>query len=674
MKKLAIVTIKKEAGHVYAQQIERILKEPLPVKFYSFEEENVKAIQEDVILLSTHINYNRVTENMSDQSEIVIPKMTIEKDHLQVINDIPEGAHAYLYNLSDEMAIDTISLLQKIGINHINFIPISSTGNMLNQIKYVITPGETAELESVDKEIIDIGIRILDLNTIIDVLARMGLSNQVDERNLQKYFDSVHPVSIGLERMIRDTSELESQFDILLNMIDDYVVVTNQIGFIYFHCNKFLTLIQPEVDNIVGSHLSDYISRFDFNEVYSKHLPRSEFIIKIDDVDIILEIRAMLLHGNQYFIHKLRKFSHSERVQANLRKKIYEMGHTSKYTFDDIKGGSDVTKKTVSIARRMSNSVSSVLIIGETGTGKELFAQAIHNASPRSDGAFVAVNCGVFNENLFESELFGYEEGSFTGARKGGKQGLFEIAHNGTLFLDEIGEMDLNLQSKLLRVIQEKRIRRVGSENIIDVDVRIVAATNRDLIERVNAGEFRKDLYYRLNVLPLSLTPLRERKDDIVILFEALQKEMGCFYSISEEAWGKLISHKWEGNVRELRNVVEYLNNLDERIILIKHLPLSINHQVQELVDLNRQVDQADHPVRVMVLILLYQAYIHHKKLGRKSITKELEKKCIYQSEQEVRAVILGLVDQGFVTSSKGRGGTRITEQGLKYLKNSQMV
>lgn len=670
MKKLAIVTIKEEAGHMYAHQIGRLLKDHLPVNFYSFEKANVKNIKEEVILLSTHLNYDEVSDNMIDHAEIIIPRMTLERDHITTLNDIAEGSDAYLYNLSAEMAIDTIALLQKIGIHHINFIPSFPTTVMLEHIKYVITPGETSALQGINKHIIDIGIRILDLNTILDVLARLGLSHRVDEHSLQKYFESISPISVGIERLIRDTSELESQFNILLNTIDDYVVVTNSVGFIFFHCNKFIGFIEPDVESIIGSHISDYIVDFDFNEVYSKHLPRSEFIVKVSGSDTILEIRSMLLHGNHYFIHKLKKFSQTERVQANLRKKIYEMGHTSRYTFDDIKGDSDSMQNTIHIAKRMAKSFSSVLIIGETGTGKELFAQAIHNASPRSNGAFVAVNCGIFHENLFESELFGYEEGSFTGARKGGKQGLFEIAHNGTLFLDEIGEMDLSLQAKLLRVIQEKQIRRIGSENIIDVDVRIIAATNRDLMEEVKIGLFRKDLYYRLNVLPLNLIPLHERKEDIAILFKSLQEELNSHYSLSDATWEILLNHDWEGNVRELRNIVEYLNNLEETLIIPEHLPRSF--KMTSLTTASKVGDLEDR-VEEIVLCLLFKAHINNKKLGRKSIVEALSSLSIYMPEQEVRIILQQLLRKELVSSSKGRGGTRLSPKGITYIKENQL-
>lgn len=675
MKKLGIVTIKEEAGYTYAHQIEGLIKGRLPVTFYSFEKDNVDHITEDVILLSTHLHYDAVVSETMEHCEIVIPKMTLEKDVSEKLGQIPEGSDAYLYNLSAEMAIDTISLLQQIGLNHINFIPSFPGQNMIERVPYIITPGESEGIQS-NKPIIDIGIRVLDLSTILDVLARLGLSHQVDEHGIQKYFKEVSSVSTGIEKLIRETSDLEFQFDILLNAIDDYIVVTNSYGYVYFHGNKFKTFIQNQAESLIGCHLSELIMGIDFDAVYSKRLPRSEFVVKINDIDTILEIRSILLHGTSYFIHKLKRFSQSEHQLTQLRKKVYEMGHTSKYTFEDIKGESDAIKESVHIARRMANSVSSVLIIGETGTGKELFAQAIHNASPRSDGAFVAVNCGVFNENLFESELFGYEEGSFTGAKKGGKQGLFEIAHKGTIFLDEIGEMDLNLQSKLLRVIQEKRIRRVGSENIIDVDVRIIAATNRELMEEVRSGTFRKDLYYRLNVLPLTLAPLKDRKEDIEVVFKSICEELGCHYALSDAAWTVMLDHDWEGNIRELRNIAEYLNNLGLSIIEVKDLPKTIKHgslnghiksQARER---DEKVQEKPLDINRLILKILEEAYHSHKKLGRKSIAESLMAYNIYLSEQEVRKHLLALQDLDYVESSRGRGGTRITASGINALRN----
>jgi len=232
-------------------------------------------------------------------------------------------------------------------------------------------------------------------------------------------------------------------------------------------------------------------------------------------------------------------------------------------SFAQIVGDSPKIRELKKMAQRVAPTSATLLIQGESGTGKELLARAIHQSSKRKEHAFIALNCGAIPENLLESELFGYEEGAFTGARRGGKLGKFELAHNGTIFLDEIGDMSLHLQVKLLRVLQERRVERIGSSRSIPVDVRVIAATHRDLEKMVAAGEFREDLYYRLNVIPLTIPPLRERQEDIPILIrfyldyysELAGKEVR---GISREAEEILAKYPWPGNVRELGNVIEY--------------------------------------------------------------------------------------------------------------------
>ena len=240
------------------------------------------------------------------------------------------------------------------------------------------------------------------------------------------------------------------------------------------------------------------------------------------------------------------------------------------------------------LIRRVADSPSPVLITGETGTGKELAARAIHEQSKRSKYPFVAINCSSIPENLFESELFGYEEGSFTGAKKGGKIGKIEMAQGGTLFLDELGEMPLSVQPKLLRVLQEYELERVGSTKKIHLDVRIIAATNRDLANMVAEKTFREDLYYRINVINLKLPPLRERKGDIMPIAENYLKKMRQkmetpLRSFSDEVVEYFISYRWPGNVRELQNVIEYAANLCESDVLrLSDLPETIQQKTEK--------------------------------------------------------------------------------------------
>ncbi|MDQ0285377.1 PAS domain S-box-containing protein [Desulfofundulus luciae] len=251
--------------------------------------------------------------------------------------------------------------------------------------------------------------------------------------------------------------------------------------------------------------------------------------------------------------HEVSRIQNWER---KIRKALYSRGLVAKHTFDDIIGNSRAIIKAKIQARNYGSYESTVLLVGETGTGKELFAHAIHNVSSRKQGPFVAVNCSALPESLLESELFGYEEGAFTGARKGGKPGLFELAHGGTIFLDEISSISPNMQARLLRVIQEKEVMRLGSDKLIPVDVRIIAATNEDLAALVAQGKFREDLYFRLNILRVRIPPLRERREDIPLLAQHFLDKQRPGYSLDPVLLERMQHYRWPGNVRELKSFI----------------------------------------------------------------------------------------------------------------------
>ena len=260
----------------------------------------------------------------------------------------------------------------------------------------------------------------------------------------------------------------------------------------------------------------------------------------------------------------LQETEYVRKIEQKIRHKLAQRGLVANSRFEDIIGNSRAIKNAIQIARQYSAVDSTVLIYGESGTGKELFAQSIHNESKRKNEAFVAINCASIPINLLESELFGYAEGAFTGAKKGGKIGLFELAHNGTIFLDEIGEISNEMQARLLRVLEEKQIMRIGDDRVVPVDIRVIAATNKDLRQLVEQGKFRSDFYYRLKVLSLKLPPLRERKEDLKILIEYYvdyytKLHMRNSVRITSDGMAVLLDYEWQGNVREIRNIIEQL-------------------------------------------------------------------------------------------------------------------
>lgn len=267
---------------------------------------------------------------------------------------------------------------------------------------------------------------------------------------------------------------------------------------------------------------------------------------------------------------------------------VYEKGQNPykvKYTLDDIVGNSPGIRACKEQVKRIARSNSNVLIVGESGVGKELFAHAIHAESGRRDGPFVRVNCAAIPEALLEAELFGYEEGAFTGAKKGGQPGKFELANGGTLFLDEIGDMPYMMQAKILRVLQEREFERVGGKGMVQVNVRVIAATNADLEKLIQSGGFRSDLFYRLNVLSLKIPPLRERPEDIASLVYYFQgviyQENGIYANFSPECMEMLTRYDWPGNIRELRNVVEKIALAAEgRVAQVADIPQYVLHHV----------------------------------------------------------------------------------------------
>ncbi|WP_425804233.1 sigma-54 interaction domain-containing protein [Desulfitobacterium sp. Sab5] len=283
-----------------------------------------------------------------------------------------------------------------------------------------------------------------------------------------------------------------------------------------------------------------------------------------------MEELSQLAQANQVLHNKLSEYQNEIRS-------IFK----AKYTFDQILGQSTIIKRTKELAKRMAHSKANILIVGESGSGKELWAHAIHCESDRADFPFVSINCGAIPENLLESELFGYEEGAFTGAKKGGKLGKFQLANGGTLFLDEIGDMPLLMQVKILRALQEREVERVGGREAEKVDVRIIAATHRNLEQMIKEGTFREDLYYRLNVLSLQLPALREHSEDIPLLIQHFLTEYcnkaETLKRFDPEVLDILCHYSWPGNIRELSALVERLIvSVDSEVIYMKDLPTHI--------------------------------------------------------------------------------------------------
>lgn len=352
------------------------------------------------------------------------------------------------------------------------------------------------------------------------------------------------------------------QMEAVVNSAHDAVIAVDrhsQITLVNEHAKMLLGLS----GDVLGKPITDYIPHSDMLRVLKTGREELGEIATVRDRSIVIN-RIPVIVKDQVVgaVSNFKEIIDIQKMEMTLRKKLHDNGLSARYRLDSIVGSSPAILETKEQAALFAKTNATVLITGESGTGKELFAQGIHLESGRAVGPFLAVNCAALPEGLLESELFGYEDGAFTGAKKGGKPGLFELAHGGTLFLDEIGEMPLRIQVLLLRVLQERRVRRVGGEKVIPVDVRIVAATNRELAKEIEKEQFRADLYYRINMLRLDVPPLRERLSDIPLLVESMIREMNEQHEkkikeVDEDIYPLFQSYSWPGNVRELRNVVE---------------------------------------------------------------------------------------------------------------------
>ena len=319
-----------------------------------------------------------------------------------------------------------------------------------------------------------------------------------------------------------------------------------------------------------------------------------EQILEIGKVKILCHMIPLMV--NQRTRRKVLIFQEVKRIEntaRTVRSTLYQKGLYAKIHFSDILTCSKIMKRTIALAERFARTDANVLILGETGTGKEGMAQSIHNASRRADKPFVSVNCASIPPTLMESEFFGYVDGAFTGARRSGKKGLFELAHQGTIFLDEIGELPIDIQGRLLRVLQEHEIRRIGDERILPLDIRIICATNRDLVKMVQDGDFREDLYYRINVLRLPLPPLRERKGDVSLLLDYYYRSFTGGHTwekaVTSNAADILLNYDWPGNIRELRNIAEVLSCYEDAVVDVPQMRAFLSGALQKQAEKNEQ-------------------------------------------------------------------------------------
>ncbi|CCL35360.1 TPA: sigma 54-interacting transcriptional regulator [Clostridioides difficile] len=668
MKTIAVVTDGLSKLECFLNKnLEMIFKDKVKIKNYYLNKITEKElIKDDIILVMIDDRVLKIKKYVEDVSKIITINRSIKQKDIYKLFSLPEGIDVLVVNDNKHTVLETISNLYNIGINHLNFIPYNPNEEYRN-IKIAITPGESSLVPKYIEEVIDLGHRYIDSSTFIQIIAKLKLDDKEITERLIKYTDEIISLYSGINTKYKELTIKADELNSIINLSNLGMAMVSDKGNIII-CNNSLRDILDIQSNIIGKNI-DELENENIKKIFSLSKAHDE----------VIKFNNKYLNVNKYNIESfgrvtgyyfcIQEITYIRKLEQNLSKKLREKGQVARYTFDDIKTVSMKMERTKKLGMKIAESDYTILITGESGTGKELMAQSIHNASPRHSQPFIAINCAAMPENLLESELFGYEEGAFTGALKGGKKGLFEQANNGTIFLDEIGDMPIYLQSKLLRVLQENQVMRVGGENVIDIDVRVIAATNKNLLEMIKGDRFRADLYYRINVLPINIPPLRERKEDIEVMLKHFMKRKRA---ISQGVQDIINAYEWPGNIRELKNTAMYINIMSsEDVILINDLPhnlLNITEDFSKEISILK--DRTSIEKVKLVMECLKNANNLNKNIGRNGIVNSINELGYSITEGEVRGILNMLKELDLIICESGRKGSELNRRGKNILNS----
>lgn len=659
MRNLVVIAMGQNTSIAFREQLYRLLGNRVNVNNYHIENglipTNIKA---DLVLFSSQHAYRRAKIYVNKTCPILIARRSINYHEVNKLFEIPAGTDVLLVNDLASSANQTIALLQTLGIDHINYYPYSPQSLHYPKLKIAITPGEKELVPDFVEEVIDIKTRLIDITTLVEVLLQLNLLNVYANFLSANYVRDIIRLIKNDSQMIYFSNKIKTQFETVIDTVHDGIIAIDGSGKISVLNPVAEKLFDIKAEQAIG-HSVYQITNINLVEVLDEKNQNKESLVTINRHHLIVNVAYMQPENPDFGrIYTFKDVSEIRRLEESVRRKFVQEQKVARYTFSQVIGQSKAIEQVLEIAQKMAVSNSTILIQGESGTGKELIAQGIHNASPRSNGPFIAVNFAALTENLLESELFGYIEGAFTGANRGGAAGLFEEAHKGTIFLDEIGDAPLTFQVKLLRVLQEQQIRRVGSSKLIPIDVRVIVATNRDLKKLIADGQFRQDLYYRLNVLPIKLPPLRERGQDILLLAKAFyQNNSSRKNEVDAETYFQniaacFLSYSWPGNIRELQNVVEYLMNLcPDMAPMLEHLPdeFQLSHQAKNF------VVEDETTLMQKIYEEIYQSNQQDISIGRRSLSERLA-----IPENQVRYLLKKMQENHQIVLQRGRKGIRV--------------
>lgn len=639
--------------------IKRVYEEYVEVEDCFMDELTADAqLTADAFLVISSSLLPQLRRHTASLKNVVTMTRSVKKNYLPTILAIPTGTDVLLVNDTAQSSEEMVLMFYELGIGHLNLIPYDKereAENAYRGLHYAITPNEPQMVPPYIEHVINTEYREIGFDSMVQLMDVLNLDNARVTYNLIKYISNI------VEPMQQYRVSYFSSF-LKERMLNEYVYDSPSAVLALDSCDR-VVYCNRRAQDCFGIRSAGFVRlgvQLPAPLLQLIHTEQDivQYPLTLGKKDFIVDKTAVRLGEEQLgYLVTLQDEIILKSIETSFNKHLREKGLYAKHVFDDIQHVSESMNRCIRIAKKAAVTDYTILIGGESGTGKELLAQAIHNYSGRKNMPFIAVNCAAISESLLESELFGYEEGAFTGANKKGKLGYFEQANRGTIFLDEIGDISPRLQQGLLRVLQERQIMKVGSDKIVDVDVRIIAATNRDLLKAVQDGRFRGDLYYRLNAIDITLPPLRERKEDIPILFRSFMGKDAM--RLTRADMDAVMRYDWPGNVRELENSALYYKTLGE-------LPSQLfNHSSNALRSPSGEKAGADQ----LLLSLIGQRQAPNHGVGRTELLHALAGQGVQASDVYLRRQLASLSNRGLIEIGKGRQGTRLTPAGWQALR-----
>lgn len=659
LKKLLIISEGKNTGIRLISQMNELLKDYLKIENILLSELKTSEIQADLILFTSIYVKNRGIRYVDPKITYIVSNRIIDHKNIKEIISIEEGKDVLFINDCYESASEAIEQLMELGLDHIKYHPYYPDCASYPYLETAITAGESQLAPYLPKKLIDIGARILDIQTIHEICRILDLERYLDDSLVTDYIRDIVEISKSIDESRKKSLEAQTILENIVNSLDYGVAFIDNEGEILSLNPKFEYILGVKRKDLIRQKIEMFLP-FEYSSLNGNR----SYTGKIENRDVSIQFREVKMYKKIGYILSIKQISKIEHGTGYMDNRILNRKLRS---FKDYLTINKAALDMIERAKKFSKTDATILINGENGTGKEILAQGIHTNSFRNNGIFVPINMATISSNLLESELFGYEEGTFTGALKGGKTGIFEMAHGGTVFIDEIGDTPLDVQAKLLRVLEEKRIRRVGGVDEIPIDVRIIAATNKNLLELVEHGKFRLDLFFRLNILPLQTIPLRRRREDIEYLLKHFininlhhRKIETLEEFFKEETIGFLNNYEWIGNVRELINLVEYLTLIynGERLGIS-----SLHGYMMDVESKRERVYLSKDEVWILRQFEIYD----NISLGRTRLAELAIDEGVKIGEGKIRGILKSLEKYGFI-QSLGNMGSRITEDGRKFL------